>query len=605
MRRAIFLAAVCGVFSATGCVEEPPFIVVDDAGAARDTGTTRFDTGGGSGLCRPGQIYCNGAESYQCTESGQVINRQACTGAALTCVAGIGCRVCTPQQSRCNPDMAQQIQTCSNDGMRWINGATCAVDEGQSCTGGVCADRCSSSATGRSYLGCDYWPTITANSQLDSNFEFAVVLSNPQSYAVRATITGGALQQPRVVELTPGSVQTVPLPWVDELVAFDRRAPGCRGPGDPGCDYGVMPARSTLRRNGAYHVHSNGPIAAYQFNPLNFSRSGGYYSFTNDASLLLPQGVLTNRYIVSTWPNWSPAGSTVTAGGFATIVAVSGESTMVTVRPTSAVAAGAGVPAIARGATGTFSLQPGDAVQLVGSGAGDLSGTVIEATNPIAVFVGHDCTNVPTNRPACDHLEEQLFPNETWGRDYFVSGLRDRGTTQSVIRIISQAANNTLTFDPPSVRAPATLGQGQVLEFATSDHFRVQGTQAFLVSQYMIGQGPATLGGSGAGDPAMVFEVPVQQYRTSYDFLVPSTYQSNFINVVAPMGTTLTMDDQPFRGSMSVVSGYSIYTLPIQPGAHRIRAGGNQAFGIKVYGIASYTSYMYPGGLDLQLITPG
>ena len=34
------------------------------------------------------------------------------------------------------------------------------------------------------------------------------------------------------------------------------------------------------------------------------------------------------------------------------------------------------------------------------------------------------------------------------------------------------------------------------------------------------------------------------------------------------------------------------------------RTGAGQGVGIKVYGIAPYTSYMYPGGLDLQLITP-
>ena len=30
-----------------------------------------------------------------------------------------------------------------------------------------------------------------------------------------------------------------------------------------------------------------------------------------------------------------------------------------------------------------------------------------------------------------------------------------------------------------------------------------------------------------------------------------------------------------------------------------------QPIGLKVYGVAPYTSYLYPGGLDLQLITPG
>ena len=95
------------------------------------------------------------------------------------------------------------------------------------------------------------------------------------------------------------------------------------------------------------------------------------------------------------------------------------------------------------------------------------------------------------------------------------------------------------------------------------------------------------------GDPAMVYEVPAQQFRDRYDLLVPATY------------TQITMDDQPVRGSMELLSGYAVYTLPIEAGSHRMRSDGTAGFGIKVYGIASYTSYTYPGGLDLQLLPPG
>src|SRR5262249_32284908 len=159
------------------------------------------------------------------------------------------------------------------------------------------------------------------------------------------------------------------------------------------------------------------------------------------------------------------------------------------------------------------------------------------------------------------------------------------GTLQSVVRIVSQFDNNTLTYEPAGVRASETVNAGQVLEFATNESFRVRGTRAFLVAQYMIGQGPATTTG-GAGDPALVFEVPVQQFRTTYDFYVPATSPQNFINVVAPIGTSLTMDGNPFRGSMQNVSDQTIFTLPIMSGPHRLRSDGNQPFGIKVYGIA-------------------
>ena len=604
--------AVVALLSLPACASKPPpdINIPDD-----DAGTTPTDDIGLPGRdatstrCTPGQVLCTGNTQYTCDDRGNPVAMQDCA-AGTTCFPNIGCRACMPGMSRCNPATGREntIQTCRTDGSGWQDGAACSATDGQSCSAGRCVGRCDEAALGRSYLGCEYWATVTPNSQLGATFQFAVVLSNPNTYAVTASITGGALATPANITLAPGAIQTQILPWVQELIQYNPTFRGCTGrPGDAPC-LGNNPARSVLRRNGAYRIRSNGPIAAYQFNPLTYQSPEGYASFTNDASLLLPQGVLTNRYTVSTYPNWAARSATGTAylGGFVSIVAVTGESTMVTVRPTAQVAVGTGVSPIAPGTTATFSLQQGDVLQLVGTGAGDLTGTSITASLPVAVFVGHDCTNVPNARPACDHLEEQLFPNETWGRDYFVSALRDRGTsTPNVVRIVSQQDNNRITYDPPSVRPSETLNAGQMVEFAATASFRATGTRAFLVTQYMIGQGNPDPTNPGAGDPAMVLEVPVQQYRTSYDFYAPTTYPQNFLNVVTPMGTALTLDGTPLRGSAENLSGYTIYTLPIMAGPHRLRSGGEQAFGIKVYGIAPYTSYMYPGGLDLRIITPG
>jgi hypothetical protein len=444
---------------------------------------------------------------------------------------------------------------------------------------------------------------VTANTQLAPRFPFAVVLSNPQAYEVQVQLSGGALTAPVSLRLNPGAIQTVVLPWVLPLVQLNPLNMGSRigticFPGNN--------AHSTLARGGAYHVHANGPIAAYQFNPLTYGTDDGmYYSYTNDASLLLPQSVLTRRYTVSTWPNWlreTEEGRTIEFGGFVAIAAVTGEVTTVTVRPRVDVSPGEGVPALRAGGTYRFELSQGDVLQLLGTGRGDLSGSTVEASNPVAVFVGHDCTNVPFDRVACDHLEEQLLPDETWGRDYLVSALRDRGpATPSVVRVLSRADGNALTFEP-AVRPPTTLDRGRVLEFSTAQSFRVRGSEPFLVTQFMIGQGGDL---SLAGDPAMVQEVPVQQFRAAYDFFVPGTYPRNFLNIVAPADAALDLDGTPARGSQESVGGLTVYYLPISAGPHRLRSTSGQFFGIKVYGVAPYTSYMYPGGLDLQLLTPG
>ncbi|MBL8603167.1 MAG: hypothetical protein JNK72_14685 [Myxococcales bacterium] len=607
MRRALLLGLLGSSLGISAC-SEPQRFVSRDAGAASDGGqgldagvAPPVDTGP---LCQRGVIYCAGNERYSCDALGNEIERTRCTAPASTCVAGRGCLVCEPNTSRCNPDDPLQIQTCNAEGTGFTSGARCNAADGETCSSGVCRGRCSESALGASYLGCDYWPVTLPNSGLDPLFHYALVLSNPQTYAVRATITGGALTEPRVVELMPGAVETVELPWVVDLVQL---TPNC-----PRIGTQCLPsdqARSALRRNGAYHVQTNGPIAAYQFNPLTFSQPGGYYSYTNDASLLLPQGVLTRRYTVVTWPNFTPPrdpGETqYTFGGFVDIVAVTGESTEVTVTANANIRAGRDVTAMARGETRSFTLQPGDVLQLVGEGGGDLTGTTVTSSERVAVYVGHDCTNVPLDRRACDHLEEQLLPNETWGREYYVSGLRDRQPNlASVIRVVARTDNNRVTFDPPDVAPERTMFAGDVIEISTTRHFRIRGTGPLLVSQFMAGQGSGLT--ASAGDPAMVLEVPIEQYRSQYDFFVPASYTQNFINVVTPIGSRPEMDGQPLRGSFEEVAGYRVFTLPIAPGVHRLRAAApDQAVGLKVYGIAPYTSYMYMGGLDLRMIAPG
>jgi hypothetical protein len=140
--------------------------------------------------------------------------------------------------------------------------------------------------------------------------------------------------------------------------------------------------------------------------------------------------------------------------------------------------------------------------------------------------------------------------------------------------------------------------------------------------QFMLGQGPAnpscpydpvtalplpSTDPNCMGDPAMVTEVPIEQFRRSYDFLVPSTYSRNVMNVVAPVGAQITLDGHPLSGSaVPIGNGYQVFFIPMTDGRHHIEsARDEQRIGIKVYGIAAYTSYTYPGGLDLVPISPG
>jgi len=535
---------------------------------------------------------CDGQTPYRCVEGA----RQAqppCTGDRPFCVSGV-CAACPPAALRCSPNDAALPERCRDDGSGWLPTTACNTAAGERCTDGRCGDPCALPDGAQGYLGCEYWATQTPNSQLDRSFPFAVALANPQTFPVSVRISGGGLDTPTELTLAPGAVQSVNLPWVEGLVQGSEQNRGCL-PGQTCAGY--PPARTATVVRGAYHIESTAPVGAYQFNPLTFSRDGGFHSYTNDASLLLSRRALTQRYLVLTAPNWSPTPS-ITLGGFIAITAVQGETTSVTVTlPRNAGVVGES-ETVRRD-----NLTPGDVFVLVGGRAGDLSGAVVEASAPVAVFAGHDCTNVPQSRVACDHLEEQVPPLETLGRDFVVAPLVDRPNTTSVIRIAANFDGTIVRFDPPTLRPALTLGARQVFEFQTSQAFRMSASRPVIVAQLMTGQG--TDARSASGDPAMVYEVPTQQFRDRYDLLVPSTYTHNFLGVVVPRGAHPLLDGVALETARTNVGPWDVLSTPVGAGAHRLRTAEGVPLGVKVYGTARFTSYMYPGGLDLRLLPPG
>jgi hypothetical protein len=472
------------------------------------------------------------------------------------------------------------------DGQSYAMAERCDPAMGLACEGFRCVNLCARAASQRSYLGCEYWPTVTPNPAMapfGGSFNFGVTVANPQNFAVTVTISGGALAAPRTVMVAANTTRTETLPWVAALYQHPSNQ-----------------ATSAIARNGAYRLVSNAPIAVYQFNPLEFSNGGGF-SYSNDASLLLPTHVLSGNYMVITHNSW------VSFGGFAAVVATE-DNTMVSSVLRSGLRAGAGVAGNA-GQTIMHTLNRGDVLLLVASGssgngacaADDLTGTVVTANHPVAVFGGHACTNMPCASVACDHLEEQMFPIETWGNNYLVSGLRERGAAEpSVVRILSRTAGNMLAFTGIATPAGcATLNAGQFCEFEAVPDFQVRGTAPLLIAQFMVGQGRF----NGVGDPAMVLEVPTQQFRSNYVFNVPGSYTQNFLTVTYnTMGGPPQLDGRAIAAGAAIAgTPYSVARQAITPGSHRMT--GSAAFGIKVTGTASYTSYMYPGGLDLNQLS--
>ncbi len=67
---------------------------------------------------------------------------------------------------------------------------------------------CGQALEARSYIGCDYWPTVTLNSVLREEFQFAVVAVNPTKSDAVITVTRG---QEQIAEktLAPGELTSI------------------------------------------------------------------------------------------------------------------------------------------------------------------------------------------------------------------------------------------------------------------------------------------------------------------------------------------------------------------------------------------------------------
>jgi hypothetical protein len=229
----------------------------------------------------------------------------------------------------------------------------------------------------------------------------------------------------------------------------------------------------------------------------------------------------------------------------------------------------------------------------------------------VQVLSGILATFVPNELEAADHLEDVVLPVQALGKKVVVSAPTN-GTSRLAysLRIQGVFANTQVSFQPASVHAGVTLGEGEVLHIQGIDKdVIVSATNAFGVTQYLHGQEDVLV-----GDPSQASLIPIEQYRKDYAFIAPSTYDESFVNVVAsadPALVTIVLDEKPLDPESFEPLG-AVWVARVRlcgvPGPNCAdqpyhQASSSEPFGLTVYGYGKWTSYFYSGGLDLEPIT--
>jgi hypothetical protein len=489
---------------------------------------------------------------------------------------------------------------------------------------------CDQAEMQRSYIGCDYWPTVTTN-PVWSIFDFTVVVANAQTSAAEITVTGpnGVSKS---VKVAPGALAKIYLPWVTAL-----KGPDC----DP-CGSVPLFSDSVTAPASAYHLVSSLPVTVYQFNALEYKGAGGppgkdwsscpgtaelcvppdaggsegyigCFSYTNDASLLIPSTAMTGNYRVA----GDHADKGYQGSYFAITAVKNATHVTVNVATTATVVGGGDVTPTAAGGTLTLTMDAGDVVEVMSDMLGDatdLSGSLVHADQPVQVIAGTQCSTQPEGKPACDHLESSVLPAETLGSEYVVTVPTSPGGAPvgHVVRFYGNADGTTLTYSPSRpAGCPETLDAGQVVACSiyVTRSFEVKGTHEFAVSSFQLGGSvieSVTHSSTGDGDPSMSPMVATEQYLTSYIFLAPIDYDQSFADIVAPPGTSITLDGRAVTNfSSEINSAWSVTRVALLTGgegAHVLTA--SKPVGVQVLGYGRYTSYQYPAGLDLTEISP-
>lgn len=621
------LAGACGLDPSSGASE-------------MGSGGSGGSAAGSAGVCSGGygQIICEGSVAKVCDGRGSFISTMTCQGTG-NCQAGLGCVTCPPDTGSCSP-LTKMAKVCDASG-NWSPGFACD-QPGMSCDPDGCHGPCAPSSLKTDNRGCDFWPTVTANPvwsdpshQMSAGaFHFGVLVGNVSSSPADVAVTlagkptvSSALTDAGHVQIAPGEIKLIPLDWVPDL-----KGPDWAVPFTP-----VALAQSVRKPSSAYHMVSNQPVVAYQFSPLESFVGdisdcpllpenlgiGGCYSYSTDASILIPSHRLGSDYVVTSYRASRAPGPLASApfpvvGDFLAITAAEPNTNVqITARPGQSILAGVdGVRG--NGQQFTLSMGAGDVIELFTPGSSDrdsFSGTLVQAAEnkPIQLLTGMGCGTVPAGSGPCGHFEDPVLPRSLLGNEYVVpayymqypgQGSTPTGPMPYTLRIQAVSDGTDLTFEPPSMYKNVTLNSGDVLEIQGSVDARISSASPFAVTQFLNGGDK----GQDQGGPNQLAVAPRTQYQTDYNFIAPDSSMrtssgapsfSSAVAVLAPTGAMVTLDGEtlrPDRFAPVGASGMSVARQPLNVNTKIHALHADRPVGIVVYGAAAYTTYVYSGG---------
>jgi PKD repeat protein len=357
------------------------------------------------------------------------------------------------------------------------------------------------------------------------------------------------------------------------------------------------------------HLVSEKPVNVYA---LNWNMNSA------DVAVIYPAGSLGTEYFAMCYyPDIDPTNPFTGNGRNSEFLIVATQNaTSVEITPSRVTDRG-----IPKDSTLTVILNKGQVYQVQSEnildshldGQGDLTGSFISASKPVAFYSGSLSTRVPSGQCCWDHLYEQIPPVHSWGLEYYLAPLKTR--QQDRYRIMAAHDNTTIYI---SGRNPVTKNRGEFEEIVVfhNDPKRVLADKPVMVAQFSQSRDIDSEFTGGDGDPFMIILSPSNQERNEVTFVAYKSPDIDlegyegitkyFVNIITQVSETenIRLNGEPVAEKFQDFPGnnYAFAQVQIEAGTHHIEnINRNAGFLAYVYGFGGVESYGYGVGFNLDL----
>ncbi|XP_021365248.1 IgGFc-binding protein-like [Mizuhopecten yessoensis] len=241
---------------------------------------------------------------------------------------------------------------------------------------------------------------------------------------------------------------------------------------------------------------------------------------------------------------------------------------------------------------------------------GDLTGSYISSNKPIAFLSGNRRTIVDSGFSS-DHLVEQLFSVDKWGKKYNVVPVPER-TVGDFFKVVASVDSTSIDVaclkDTDSYNTVVSLvkaGDFEMLHIKPGRYCSFKSNNAIMVIQFVLSQS----NNKDKHDPSMILITPEEQYLSNYMFTTPritgGSYE-NFLMIVVKTnqksGLRLDGNELPVNTNFQDIPGTDLAGcyITVNDGYHNIgHVSPIAVFSGILYGRAKYESYGISIGLRL------